>query len=521
MTAAHQALYAGRQGQDGLRTLAAALVLAALTLLASPAARADKWTLEPGFRITPTISNNLNLSPPGQEESGAYLQLAPRIRFTGAGARYNVSGYYELGAYLYTTDQQSSNFYSNALLNGNVELAENLFYLDANANISQNFLSAFNPISVTPGLAADNVYTTYSYGLSPFLRREVAGYEYLLRWDNQWTTFSGDAASALYGSYYSTLTARVSSPIRLWGWTAEYIGNDVRFDSQQPFSTEVARGILYYQANPDLRLSARGGYEWNNYYLNQQSGPIYGAGVLWTPTPRTTLDAFWEERFFGPSYGVNLNHRTRLTGWRLSGSRNISTYPQQIALRPGLTSEVVNAAFTARFPDPVQRQQAVNQFLQQTGLPSVLTQPVYYYNNQILLIEQAEAAFSLYGAQSSLVFTAYWSNQEPITAVGTQIPGLIPAQAFTTRGFSANYSYRLSGNADLSFLALRSYTTYDSDILPGSTTYNILRALATLRISPRSTLFAGIRYQWQDATTASFSEYREAGLFGGWDYSFR
>ena len=110
-------------------------------------------------------------------------------------------------------------------------------------------------------------------------------------------------------------------------------------------------------------------------------------------------------------------------------------------------------------------------------------------------------------------------NRSPLS--GRRSPDCFRAQAYTTRGFSANYSYRLSGNADLSFLALRSYTTYDSAIVPGSTTYNVLRALATLRISPRSTLFAGVRYQWQDATTSSYSEYREAGLFGGWDYSFR
>ena len=520
MTAAHAALNVERLGEGLLPALVGALILSGLALFASPI-RADQWTLEPGVRIAPTISNNLNLAPPGQEESGAYLQVAPRIRFTGTGARYQVRGAYELGAYWYTTGQ-NSNYYSNGFLRGNAELVEKLFFVDANARIYQNFFSAFNPVSITPGLASENVFTTYSYGLSPYLRRVISGYDYLLRWDNQWTTYSGDnTGGGLRDSYYSTLTARISSPIRLFGWTAEYIGNDVRFDEQQPLSTEVARGILYYQVNPDLQLSARGGYEWNNYYLNQYSGPIYGAGVNWTPTPRTTLDAFWEERFFGPSYGLNLNHRTRLTGWRLSGSRNISTYPQQIALRPGLTTEVVDAAFTARLPDPVERQQAVDQFLQQSGLPTVLTEPVVYYNNQILLIERAEAAFTLHGANSSLVFTAYWRHQDPITAVGTPIPALLTSQVLTTRGVSANYTYRLSATTNLSALALRAYTTYDSDLRPGSTTYNIVRALATFRLSPRSTLFAGVRYQWQDATTAFYPEYREAGLFGGWDYSYK
>jgi uncharacterized protein (PEP-CTERM system associated) len=161
-----------------------------------------------------------------------------------------VSGAYELAGYWYTNDRDS-NYYSNAFLNGNDELVENLFFLDANAYISQNFFSAFNPISITPGLASENVYTSYTYGLSPYLRRVISGYDYLLRWDNQWYTSSGQGAAALRDSYYSTLTARVSSPIRLFGWTAEYIGNDVG-SRAAAFSTEVAR-ILYYQA---IRISA-------------------------------------------------------------------------------------------------------------------------------------------------------------------------------------------------------------------------------------------------------------------------
>jgi hypothetical protein len=91
----------------------------------------------------------------------------------------------------------------------------------------------------------------------------------------------------------------------------------------------------------------------------------------------------------------------------------------------------------------------------------------------------------------------------------------------TTRGVSANYTYRLSATTDLSALALRAYTTHGSDAQPGSTTYNIVRALATVRLSPRSTLFAGVRYQWQDATSTFYPEYRELGLVGGWDYSYK
>ena len=245
------------------------------------AARADKWTLEPGFRITPTISSNLNLAPPGQEESGAYLQLAPRIRFTGAGARYNVSGYYELGAYLYTTDQESSNFYSNALLNGNVELAENLFYLDANASISQNFLLGVQSDLDHPGTCRGQ--RLHDVQLWP--ESVPAARDRRIRV----SAAVGQPVDHVLGRRgqlrCSTRTTRPdrarvepNPALRLDGGVHRQRN---RFDEQQPFSTEVAtRAFSTTRRIPDLRLSARGGYEWNNYYLKSTS-PARSTALAW------------------------------------------------------------------------------------------------------------------------------------------------------------------------------------------------------------------------------------------------
>ena len=47
-----------------------------------------------------------------------------------------------------------------------------------------------------------------------------------------------------------------------------------------------------------------GGYEDNRYSVTDYSGAIYGAGLQWKPTERTSLDAKWEHRFFGSSYSV-------------------------------------------------------------------------------------------------------------------------------------------------------------------------------------------------------------------------
>jgi len=508
------------RGDDLMRR--SLIAFAALALGAAPAA-ADQWTVEPGVRGTITYTDNVSLAAPGREQGSGIITIAPRIRFSGRGGRYSVNGSYELSGNFYTNAESADSYYSNMNLFGNVEAIERFFFVDGGVNILQNFFSPLGPITINNELDTGNRFTTYVYRLNPYLQGQLRGdTNYLLRWNNMWTDYS---ANGLRESYIYDVIGRLGRPSgleRRFGWGLEYDRNYVKYNLQEGFTLNVGRGILYYQLTPELQVSGRGGYETNNYSLNAYSDWIYGAGVNWQPTARTTVDGFWERRFFGDSYSANFQHRTRLTGWRLTGSRNVTTSAQQLALGAGLAFDVVDAAFASRIPDPAERQQAVLQFLQQTGLPPILTQPIAFYNNQIFLQERVEAAVSLNGARNNVVLTVYWTDREPITGGGTPLPAFLTAnQDYVQQGASANYTHRLTGTSNVSLLALRNHTRYRGAVLPGSTDYTILRALFTSNITRRTSWFAGVRYQWQDPSNSSFAEYREAAVYGGIDYTYR
>jgi len=509
------------RGNGGVVCLVRAAALA-LTLVAAPAT-ADQWKIEPGVRGTITYTDNVSLSAPGREQSSGIIGIAPRIGISGRGTRYSVNGTYELSGYFYTDAERSDRYYSSMNLFGNVEAIERLFYVDGGIDILQNFLSPLGPITIDNALDTGNRYTTYVYRLNPYLQGQLArDTSYLLRWNNTWTDYS---RSGLRESYISTVAGRLGRPSgaeHRVGWGLEYDGSYVKYNNQEAFTLHVGRAIGYYQLMPELQVSGRVGYEDNNYTIGGYSDWVYGAGLNWQPTSRTVVDGFWEHRFFGESYQASVQHRHRLAGFRLTGSRNVTTSAQQLALGTGLAFDVVDAAFASRIPDAAQRQQAVLQFLQQTGLPPVLTQPIAFYNNQILLQNRIEAALSLNGARNNVVLTVYWTDREPITGSGTDLDQfLATTQSYVQQGVSANYTYRLTGNSNVSLLALRNHTKYRSTALPGTTDYTILRALFTSRLSPRTSWFAGVRYQWQDPSNANFSQYREAAVYGGIDYTYR
>ncbi len=85
----------------------------------------------------------------------------------------------------------------------------------------------------------------------------------------------------------------------------------------------------------------------------------------------------WEHRFFGNSYLVAMDHRTPMTVWSLRASRDVTSFPEQLATLPagGIVPLMLNELLRTRMPDPVQRAAAVAEFIRSQGLPLVLGEP--------------------------------------------------------------------------------------------------------------------------------------------------
>src|SRR5262249_55055195 len=164
----------------------------------------------------------------------------------------------------------------------------------------------------------------------------------------------------------------------------------------------------------------------------------------------------------------NFSNYTRLSTWNLSASRNITSYPQQIASLTNVnTASLLNQLFLSSIPDPIERQNFINQYIRQNGLPAFLATPVYLYTQAITLVERANASVGLLGARNSIVFSVFYVRQQPITAAGTELPGVFQPQNNTTQvGFSAAWSHNLAPN--LSSSVSGNWYRTESNAAPGS-----------------------------------------------------
>src|SRR5207253_1791759 len=131
----------------------------------------------------------------------------------------------------------------------------------------------------------------------------------------------------------------------------------------------------------------------------------------------------WERRFFGTSKLVSFEHRTPLTAWNASYSKNISSFSQELLrLPPGDTAGLLDLIFRARIPDPLERAQAVEQFLRTTGTPRFLANSLAFYTEQIFLIERLQASFALLGVRNSITFTAFRGRSTTLTEAPVGLP---------------------------------------------------------------------------------------------------
>jgi uncharacterized protein (PEP-CTERM system associated) len=262
------------------------------------------------------------------------------------------------------------------------------------------------------------------------------------------------------------------------------------------------------------------GYEHNEFPLTDYSGMTYGVGFRWRPAPTTALDAAFEHRFFGTSYLVNFNHRTPLSAWAFNASRNISTYPQQLATVPAGTfiPGVLNEILRARIPDPVERAQFIVNFMDQRNLPVVLAEPVTLYSQRITLNQNATATAGLLGARNSVFVSVSRYQTNPITASGEELPPLPGSIDSNVQwGAGAVWNYQLTPNSSLATSFAYSYTQAEAPATDTSTQYTA-RMVLTRTIGPNTRGYAGLR--WQQFDSDFSSNYSEFAVFLGLTHTF-
>jgi uncharacterized protein (PEP-CTERM system associated) len=303
-------------------------VFAAITF--SVPAHAVDWLFEPRIGAALTFTDNVDQAPANEEEA-FILSATPGFSLRTEGSRRVEAVIdYSLTGVVRSAGNNDNDLFHNLVAGGKAEVVEDFFFVDADARVSQEFISLLGSQS-DPIVNSSNITTSVSYNLSPYIRQRFSTFADL------------EARYTLYGSHFdeggatdlltNQFTVALDSGTRFddlsWGLNYQY--RDV---SAQDTST-IADSYVYQRADLSLgyaltrkfRLIGNVGQEKLEYEVlttNDFDDSVWSAGFSWTPSRRSSLEATAGQRFYGDTYSVSARYRTRESAWNVSYVEDIN-----------------------------------------------------------------------------------------------------------------------------------------------------------------------------------------------------
>lgn len=312
-----------RRGVSG--ALVGGAVLWSGVCIAQGSGSAQTFSLEPNVTLSQSLTDNYQLVPTNPR-SDAVTRL-------GAGVAYRASSGLVQGFLDYSLTSVSYarhsglNSLQNALnANLNADLIDDRLQLNAAATISRGAISAFG---VQPGSAADansNTTEVRTLRISPSLRGPLGpGLRYTAQLSHQ-VSSAVDSSVGDFDSTTANLHIEPTSRGRL-SWSVDAVHQLSNYKLGRSSQTDrVFGGLSLDLSDLDLQVSATLGTERTDQLaIAQRSYNNWGLGLVWAPSPVTRLSAETENRFYGRSHAVTLEHRTPRTIFRYRNARSAST----------------------------------------------------------------------------------------------------------------------------------------------------------------------------------------------------
>ena len=479
-------------------------------------ALAQRWNIDPSIEAQVTLTNNANYENEAQREGDLVFSLLPAVGFSREGPRLRVAGAASLNMIGYADGTQTSRMLPQANVLANLEAIDQLFYIEAALRANQSVINPFLPRS--DAASTFNKYTYVQGSVAPYLQGSFAtNWSYLVRSTNSYT-YTTQADADLDNAYHGQHVAQVVRTPTPLGGSLRVQSDVTRFDDVRNVNQQldIVMATVNYAFTPQFSAGLRGGYERTNYTRTEESGPIYGVDLAWTPGPQTRIAGFWESRFFGPSYQFGASSRLRRFATTLSASRSVATYPQLLMELPatGNVSGLLDAILTARFPDPVERAQQVQDLIERQGLPSSLPGGVNIFSRNANVFTSVSGTFALIGVRNTLALNLYYLKTEVLPDAAIP-PTFITFDNNAQRGVSLSLSHRLNPVTSLNATITRWETRGLDQSARLITDENIFRVQASRELTQRTNAFVGARYRQQDSTSGAVGDSSEAAIFVG------
>jgi uncharacterized protein (PEP-CTERM system associated) len=458
----------------------------------------------PTASVTETVSNNALLRETDRR-SDAITQFNAGLHLSSRGPRAKVSLDYQLTGSIHargTEANTTTNSLRSALA---AELVDRWLFLDANAQIGQQSISAFGVQSTDLSVDNPNRTEVRSYTITPSMRGAVGS----------WATYSAQLSHTQQTST-QTSTGDVTSDTGTFalnsagnsalGWGASAVRQRSDFQGGRTNTTDSYRAGLNYLVNPELQLSANAGRERSDVLVDAGSNTsTWGVGLNWTPSERTRLVMQRDHRFFGEAHNVTFDWRLPRSVLRFSSSRDLSTGTQGPVNTASIALyDLLFAQLATLQPDPLLRRELVLQELARRGINPNTPVAIGYLSAAPTIITRQEFSFALQGSRTTLTLALFRSESRRANGSAPVNDDFSNANLIRQSGASVTLGHQLTpiSGVSLSLSQQRNRGTTAAQA-------NDLQSINlnwTSQLSPRSSVSLGARHVEFDSSTAPYVE---------------
>jgi uncharacterized protein (PEP-CTERM system associated) len=449
----------------GRLPVAAALVLGGLAASGEVLAQGGGGALSTSISAEETYLD-VRGRPLGANGGEFITRVTPALRYESRGGRLVGSVAYS-ASLIHRTGRESSD--SGEVLhalsaNLSAEAVPRWAFVDANASISQQSISAFDRPADSSSLANANRTELRTLSLSPYVRGPLAGVaDYELRLTA--TATDSSAANAANASTTTALVSVSSAGRSRLGWALNATRQRSEFEqATRATVNDRVNGSLIYTPDIDWRLTVNAGSEANDIGgVVRERYDNYGASVQWTPSPRTTVVAGADERYFGQARRISVQHRMARFSLSYSDTRDVGNGSGGLGGgaaggggTPVTLYQLLFQQLATQYPDPVIREQQVLALLQLNNRSPNETVAGGAVNTGISLTHRRDLTLGWNAPRLVIGVQAFTSDQRRIdSSVASTASGDVAA---TQSGYSANASYRLTPLSGVSLSGGRTIT---------------------------------------------------------------
>jgi len=439
-------------------TLRSALAAAVLLLAAGPGRAQDAddatrartgLTIQPRVSLQETLTDNVAQSATSKD-AALVTQVSPGIRIESRSGRLRGSFDYALNGILYTKTSAKSQTQNSLSANGTAELIENSLYVDAQASIGQQAISAFGQQSANSSLSNANRTEVGTVSVSPYWRGRLSNFASVEVRANAAATNTKESVAG--DSHTEGASVRLNGlNAGQVSWWASLSSQDSHFKLGDSSSRNTAANLgLSYRPDVDISLTINGGPERNDYGGgSMRNSSNYGASATWTPSPRTKLLADWQHHDYGDAHTLSFEHRRAHSLWRYSDVQSVTLGTPNGQVAGTTLFNLFYQQCIAVQPDPASCSAVVTDYLLSRGLDPNMTLSSGFVASAPTMQRLQDLSFSLDGLRTSLLFSLNQTTTELLNGAQTGVGDLAQSSHVRQRGATVSISHRLTPDSSL------------------------------------------------------------------------